>query len=116
MDVVIDTQSGLTVVTMSGEIDGRTAPIAQEKALPACTGGATVGLELSAVTYLSSAGLRLLLLLHRHAAADSGRLLLIGVPGELQDTMSATGFLSHFTLFDTVEAAAEMMSQEPANG
>ena len=54
---------------------------------------------------MSSAGLRMLLQLHRQTSSTGGRIILAGLSEELVDTMSATGFLASFSTYETVEAA-----------
>jgi anti-sigma B factor antagonist len=62
-------------------------------------------LDVSRVDYLSSAGLRLLLLLYREITARNGKLVLLGVSPEIRTVMSHTGFLSFFTLADSQQEA-----------
>ena len=104
MELTTSTIDSITVVSISGELDGRTAPIAQEQIVPLCMAGNRLILDMSQVTYMSSAGLRLLLLLYRQMSSAHGRMVVVGLSEDLQDTMSATGFLAYFTTFDTVEA------------
>jgi anti-sigma B factor antagonist len=59
--------------------------------------------DLSAVPYMSSAGLRTMLLLYRNAQAVGTTVCLVGVSTELQEMMEATGFLGYFPVHDTVE-------------
>jgi anti-sigma B factor antagonist len=93
------------VVALAGDLDGSTAPVAQQHILPQATAGSTIILDLTAVPYMSSAGLRMLLLLHRHITGHGGRVALVGVAEAVQDTMAITGFLRFYTLYPTVEAA-----------
>jgi anti-sigma B factor antagonist len=104
MEITTRTIDNITVVDISGELDGRTAPIAQEQILPLCKAGNKLILDMSQVTYMSSAGLRLLLLLYRQMTGANGRMVLVGLSEDLQDTMSATGFLAYFTTFDSIDA------------
>jgi anti-sigma B factor antagonist len=60
---------------------------------------------MSRVDYLSSAGLRLLLLLYREIISRNGQLVLVGVYPEIRTVMSHTGFLSFFTLADSQQEA-----------
>ena len=110
MEITVDTSDKVTVITMAGEIDGKTAPLAQEQILPLCKEGSRVLLDMSQVSYMSSAGLRLMLMLYRQATSAQATLALIGLSDDLRDTMSATGFLSYFTIYDTVEDARAAMS------
>ena len=103
MEIATKTIDDITVVTISGELDGRTSPIAQAEIVPLCQPGTKLLLDMSQVTYMSSAGLRVLLLLYRQMTSVNGRIVLVGLSEELQDTMSATGFLAYFTTFDTID-------------
>lgn len=62
-------------------------------------------IDMSRVDYLSSAGLRLLLLLYREITARKGKLVLVRVSPEIRSVMSHTGFLSFFTLADSQQEA-----------
>ena len=91
------------MATLFGELDGRTAPIVQEKllALPQPNGKAL--LDMSGVSYISSAGLRALLMLYRQMAANDGRVALAGLQENIKDVMIVTGFLEFFDDYDTLE-------------
>ena len=84
------------LVTFTGTIDGRTAPEAQAAVEPLLETFTVLVLDLTDVTYMSSAGLRVLLLIHRHLAARSGKAILVGLSEQLTDTMQVTGFLPFF--------------------
>jgi anti-sigma B factor antagonist len=109
MEINIKPMDPATVVEIVGDIDGKTAPQAQEQILPLLQSGARVLLNMSQVGYMSSAGLRIMLSTHRQATANKAQVALVGLSEDIQETMSATGFLSFFTLYDTVEAGLEGM-------
>jgi anti-sigma B factor antagonist len=92
------------IATVAGEIDGKTAPQVQAELLAALQAGNRLLVDMTGVSYLSSAGLRMLLLLYRQVAAKKGKVVLVGVSEEIRDTMSMTGFINFFTLADTREA------------
>jgi anti-sigma B factor antagonist len=104
MDVNVATRQNVQVVTIVGEIDGSSAPQAQEVILAQVGEGAKVVLDMTGVTYMSSAGLRMLLLAYRTVNAKGGRIALVGLSSDLKDTMSVTGFLDFFTCSDTLDA------------
>ncbi|SBT07946.1 Anti-sigma factor antagonist [Candidatus Accumulibacter aalborgensis] len=105
-------RDGMTVVAVAGEIDGSSAPSLQSKILPLLQeDGSVMILDLGAVTYLSSAGLRTLLLLYRQAAAHNGRVALAGLPESIRDTMEITGFLKFFTVANSVDEAVTALKQ-----
>lgn len=102
--------NGVTVVTAAGSIDAKTAPECQEPAMTAIVAGRSVVLDLTDVTYTSSAGLRMLLLLHRHALANNTRLVLAGLGDDVASVMDATGFLDSFTVSSSVPDALETLT------
>ncbi len=83
-------------VTCRGNIDGKTAPELQAAVAPLFAEHATIVLDLSGVAYMSSAGLRVLLLVHRQLAANKGRAVLVGLSDTVTETMRITGFLQFF--------------------
>jgi anti-sigma B factor antagonist len=103
MEVNIRTEQGASLAQLVGDLDGVTAPIAQEKILPLVAPGARIILEMSQVEYMSSAGLRMLLALYRSIAGRGGKVVLVGLSSDLEDTMSLTGFLDFFQRFATLE-------------
>ncbi len=104
MDIQLYERNGLMIAELIGEIDGKTASAVQEQLSPLVSSGKSMVLDMSQVGYMSSAGLRLLLTLYRQASASQARLVLAGLAEEIEETMDATGFLSHFTLAGDVSA------------
>lgn len=104
MDVNVATRQNAQVVTIAGEIDGSSAPQAQATILAQVGEGAKVVLDMTGVTYMSSAGLRMLLLAYRTVNNKGGKIALVGLSDDLKDTMSVTGFLDFFTCADTLDA------------
>ena len=101
MKVSVNEQANVSTVTLEGSIDGKTAPLVREELRPALEKAKNVILDMAGVNYLSSAGLRLLLLVYREFSAKNGKLVLVAVSPEIRAVMSHTGFLSFFTLADT---------------
>lgn len=111
MQVQTARKDGITIVSIDGEIDGRTAP-QLEGGLADWPGRDRVLLDLSGVSYLSSAGLRTLLLIHRRVVGESGRLVLVGVASTVVDIMKVTGFLRYFVLLETRGDAVTALLEE----
>lgn len=62
-----------------------------------------VALDLSRCTYVSSAGLRVMLYTYKIAKAKGGRLDLIGVSDAIREVMVMTGFDKFFTFYRTAD-------------
>ncbi|NWF68729.1 MAG: anti-sigma factor antagonist [Chloroflexi bacterium] len=99
----------VTVVEMTGELDSTTAPAVQNQILPLAQDNRHIVLDMSGTLYMSSAGLRTLLLLYRQISSGSGRIVLAGLSDEIKDTMNITGFLNFFRIYDTVALATEAL-------
>src|SRR4028119_947183 len=66
----------VTLIEMVGDIDSNTAPLVQEQVLPLAQPGSKMLLDMTNVSYMSSAGLRLLLSLYRQVSTQDGELVL----------------------------------------
>ncbi|MBK8476175.1 MAG: STAS domain-containing protein [Opitutaceae bacterium] len=90
------------IVTFDGAIDGKTAPEVQAALAPVLGECSVLVLDLTRVGYMSSAGLRVLLLLHRQLTAKKGKAILVGLAENLTETMRITGFLQFFETHATL--------------
>jgi len=109
--VSVNKQDNLTTIELEGSIDGKIAPQVRDEIKPALDDATEAILDMSKVGYLSSAGLRLLLLIYREFTAKKGKLVLVGVSPDIQAVMSHTGFLNFFTLADTQAQALEALGR-----
>jgi anti-sigma B factor antagonist len=112
MTVNIRRDGSVHVVELAGELDANTSPAAQQQIMPLATEGSRILLDMGGVSFMSSAGLRLLLSMYRQVAAQNGRIGLAGLSEDLQDTMSMTGFLSFFTIYDTTESGVQALEAQ----
>lgn len=103
----VRTEGGIAVIEPVGDIDGKTAPEFQAQMLPHIQSQPRIVLNLAQVAFMSSAGLRTMLLIYREAKARNARLVLAGVNKDIRGSMSATGFLSFFTLREDVTGALQ---------
>ena len=110
MEVNVRTIDQVTVVDLIGEIDASTAAAAEAQILLLAASASKLLLEMTGVTFMSSAGLRLLLSTYRHISDRGGRVVLVGLSEDLRDTMSMTGFLEFFPTHDTLEGALELLN------
>ncbi|MCU0464219.1 MAG: STAS domain-containing protein [Anaerolineae bacterium] len=95
-----------TLVTLTGSLTGRvTTPLYDQILGQIAPQRPRVLLDLSGVTYLSSAALRLLLLLYRVVDQRSGLMVLAGLSDEVYDILTITGFSDVFEVFPDREAA-----------
>lgn len=81
------------VLPAYGRVDAAFAPLLDEQLRALHSAGAvSIALDLADVTYLSSSGLRVLLLAQRRQAAAGGRLSLRNVPERVLQVLRVAGF------------------------
>lgn len=110
MEIAVKLVDNVTVVEVSGFIDGKTSPDFQEKVLQLMQETKILLLDLSQVSFMSSAGLRAMLVTHRETQQSNTQVVLADLPEDIRDNMEATGFLSFFKVFDTVGSALKELN------
>jgi anti-sigma B factor antagonist len=111
MEIHLRTTKQTQVIELNGELDEQSAPQAQTSILPLATPGCKIVLDMSKVTFMSSAGLRLLLQVYRAIAGKGGKVVLVGLSDNLADTMSITGFLDLVAHYPTLEAGLKAVAR-----
>ncbi len=103
MQVDVRNDGGIVVIEPVGDIDGKTASEFQDKVLGLVQPQARIVLSLERVDFMSSAGLRSMLLIYREAKSKDAQVVLAQVNKNIRNSMSATGFLSFFVVRDSVQ-------------
>ncbi len=108
MNVNINTSENIVIISVEGSIDSKTAGELQSQIMGKVTETDNVLLDLSKVDFVSSAGLRVLLMIYRQIKSRNGKVILVGVSQEIIDVMSMTGFINFFEITDTIEHALNL--------
>ena len=108
MDVDFKSQGDTLIATVQGRVDTVSAP-AFEKALSTALEGDArlLVVDLSALSYISSAGLRVFLSLAKKLKAKGAGIRLAAAQGSVRKVFEVSGFFSLFNHFDTREAAID---------
>lgn len=77
---------------LEGRLDSSSAPDAQTSMTAVCDEYRSVVLNLAALDYISSAGLRVLLSLQKKMNASGGKLTITSVNPSVQEIFEMTGF------------------------
>lgn len=104
---IVDSQNGsVTVAEVRGRVDSGTAKAFEEKLLGLLTAdGSTLVVECSALDYISSAGLRVLLMAAKRARAGKGKMALSGLKPHVREVFDVSGFSGIFAIHPTRDAA-----------
>jgi anti-anti-sigma factor len=111
MEQSINYQDGMCVITLSGRFDSVAAPLfdrwLDEHETPE---NIRYLLDMQDVPYITSAGLRSILKLHKLAEGKGGRVALCSVVPAVQDLFNMAGFSTFLKLYDARESALEDFS------
>lgn len=106
MEFVSRQEGAVTVVEIAGRLDSVTSPVCEQRIRELIDGGATsVVLDLGRLEYVSSAGLRVLLLTAKLLKARDGRLRIAGVQPEVRSVFDMSGFSTLLQVEQSVAAA-----------
>ena len=102
---------GVVTVAPAGRIDTTTAPALEQHLLALLAGRERrIVLDFSAVDYISSAGLRVMLLLARRVQDARGGLALCAMGEAVHQVFQLAGFLPLFTVCATRDEAVQRIA------
>lgn len=91
MEITFNREGDRLTAVLSGRIDTNSAPLAEEKLNAALDGVNELVLDFEKVEYISSAGLRVLLLLHK-TMMPRGGMTLLHANETVREVLEITGF------------------------
>ena len=104
MDISEETRGGVLVVTASGRLDSNTAGVLQAVLPTRVQSNPATILDLAEMAYVSSAGLRVLLIAAKAARSNGHRLVLTGLSDSVREVFDISGFTTIFTIEADVDS------------
>jgi serine/threonine-protein kinase RsbW len=102
MDITTRTRDDVTLVTFAGKLDSNTSPQAQQALDGILAGGARrLVVDFTALDYISSAGLRVLLATAKRLSGAGGALRLFGLNETVREVFQISGFSTILAVFAT---------------
>lgn len=105
MDISEQRADGATILQFSGRLDGTNSAAADTKLADAVSRNPALILDLAALDYISSAGLRVLLKAAKQAQTAKQKLILAGLQPSVKQVFEISGFSTLFATFATSEDA-----------
>ena len=106
MDIQHSNHEGITVIAPAGRIDTTTSGALDEAVRRAVDGGVReLVVDLAGVEYISSAGLRVFLVLAKRMRDLQGRLVLCGMTEPVRQVFRLAGFMPLFRVEPSQHAA-----------
>src|SRR3954454_1199061 len=108
MEFAHASEGEVVVAKLAGRLDSSSAPSAEEQLTRAIgTDTPRLAIDLSELEYISSAGLRVLLLVARKVQQAQGKLALFGLTAGVHEVFSISGFNTIFTIRGDAAAALD---------
>jgi anti-anti-sigma factor len=97
MNITKTLENGTLNISLDGRLDSTTAPQLQDVLIPAFDEAKEIKLDFAKLAYVSSAGLRVLLMALKTAKANGASMTLSGVSQEIMEVFEMTGFSEMLT-------------------
>lgn len=105
MDILIEKICDALVFAIRGRLDGSTAPALQEGLMSQLATAPVVVIDCAALDYISSAGLRVLLLVTKECKKAKRPFGICNLQEEVHEVFKMSGFISIIDTFDSREQA-----------
>ena len=112
MEIQESKTDDISLLTLRGRLDGQTSTSAQERIVAIIDQGATrVVLNLGAVEYISSAGLRVFMTAARRLKAANGRLVFCELQEDTRELFEIAGLTELFSICSTQDDALKKIRE-----
>jgi anti-sigma B factor antagonist len=106
MEIEEAKQGGAVVLSVKGRVDASNSGILEQRLLGLIDGGENhVVVDCTDLDYISSAGLRALLVAVKRLNASGGKMALGALKGDIREVFDIAGFSSIFSIYPNLEAA-----------
>jgi anti-anti-sigma factor len=114
MDITESTHGSVLVLSPRGRLDSIGAPELERSVRAKLEAGhRRLVIDLGALDYVSSAGLRVLMIAGKVLKAERGRMALCRLKVPVQEVFRVSGFDRIFTILPSLEASIERIGAEP---
>ena len=108
METIETKTNGVVILGLKGKLDASTAPQLQERLLSAMGGGdKQFAIDCAQLDYISSAGLRVLILTAKQLRNVGGRMVLYALQSHVKEVFELAGL---FTVLPMADSQAEALS------
>jgi anti-sigma B factor antagonist len=100
MEITVDEVGDIRVVRIAGNLDTQTSPVTEEQLTQLIEDGATkILLDFEKLNYISSSGLRVLLVAHKRLEGISGQVRICNPNTMVREVFDTSGFSEIFSVY-----------------
>ncbi len=115
MDLIIKRMQSVSVCAFRGSLDTTTSPDAEKKLRHLVReGNRFFVFDFAGISYLSSAAIRMLLVVHKDVKGINGRIIYTNLSAMIADLFDLVGLSPHLEIRPTVSEAARAMLESAA--
>ena len=111
MEITVKKDSGITVVYPSGRIDTSTAKNFEEGIMKIIPDNQQIIISFSNISYISSAGLRVILVAGKRIASMKGQIALADMSEKIHEVFKMSGFDKILKIYPTLSDAKSYFGQ-----
>ena len=111
MKVEFEKKENVDIISLIGRLDGNTAPLVKDKVIEKLNENMKLIINMKNCEYVSSAGLRVLMIIAKTLKSKGGNGVLVEMNEEVGDVMEMTGFGNIFRSFNTTDEALEFLQK-----
>ncbi len=105
MEIILQDRNGYRYLSIAGRLDAATSQDADQELRNKLNDCTALVIDLNDLSYISSAGLRVLLIVAKQMQGRSGKVVLCNLTPTVQEVFDISGFSSIFKLCANIEAA-----------
>jgi len=108
MDITVDEVGDIKIVRIAGNLDTQTSPVTEEQLTQLIQDGATkILLDFEKLNYISSSGLRVLLVAHKRLEGNSGQVRICNPNTIVREVFDTSGFSEIFSVYGSQTEALD---------
>ncbi|MBO5762992.1 MAG: STAS domain-containing protein [Lentisphaeria bacterium] len=107
--IQVSNRNDWSIVTIDGELNSVNAPDADVRISGALANSANLIFDFSKLEYISSAGLRSLLLGAKQIRERNGKMAIAGASERIRKVFQLSGLIRHLNCFETLEEAEKFI-------
>jgi anti-anti-sigma factor len=110
MKIAHEDKDGVACITIDGRLDADSAPQAEQAVKDLIRAGShRLVFDFSRMDYISSAGLRVILMTVKELRAKEGKVVLCGLTPYVKEVFDVSNFASIVPIADSVEAGLQLV-------
>lgn len=112
MKMYVNDENGIVTLKITGRLDAESSILAEKQVRDILDGGNTrILFEFSELDYISSAGLRVILMTIKELRAKDGKVVLCSLNEYVQEVFDVSNFASIIPITPSPEEGIELLSQ-----